>query len=68
VHELIYCLAMMEGGFIAPSINIDAPDPAFADLPIATRPVQAAIDICLSNSFGFGGANACLILKRCPQE
>jgi 3-oxoacyl-[acyl-carrier-protein] synthase-1 len=63
-HELIYCLAMMEGGFIAPSINVDHPDPEVADLPLVTAPAARRLDIVVSNSFGFGGTNGVLVLRR----
>lgn len=62
VQEAIYSLLMMEGGFIAPSINIDTLDPEFEDLPIVTETTEAEINTILSNSFGFGGTNGTIIL------
>ena len=64
VHEAIYCLLMMEHGFIAPSINITELDAEAAGLDIVqtTRPTK--LNAVLSNSFGFGGTNASLIFKR----
>ncbi|HSF38654.1 MAG TPA: beta-ketoacyl-[acyl-carrier-protein] synthase family protein [Thermoanaerobaculia bacterium] len=62
--ELALCIAMLEGGFIAPSLNVDHLDPAFADLPVVTRPTDRPLEHILSNSFGFGGPNACLVLRR----
>jgi 3-oxoacyl-[acyl-carrier-protein] synthase-1 len=65
VQEAIYCMLMMEGNFIAGSVNIDEIDPEIADLPIQRSTVEnAKIDTVMSNSFGFGGTNASLVLKR----
>jgi 3-oxoacyl-[acyl-carrier-protein] synthase I len=64
VQEAIYSLLMMEGGFIAPSINIDTLDPEFEGLPIVTETKEAEINTILSNSFGFGGTNGTIILGR----
>jgi 3-oxoacyl-[acyl-carrier-protein] synthase-1 len=63
-QEAIYCLLMMRDGFVAPSINIDTLDPAFEDLPIVRERVDRPIETAMSNSFGFGGTNGCLILSR----
>ncbi|QHF03989.1 MULTISPECIES: beta-ketoacyl-ACP synthase I [Pseudomonas syringae group] len=65
VHEAIYCLLMMENNFIAGSANIDELDPKVADMPILLKTQEnAKIDQVMSNSFGFGGTNATLVLKR----
>ncbi|HHJ14447.1 MAG TPA: beta-ketoacyl-ACP synthase I [Gammaproteobacteria bacterium] len=65
VHELIYSLLMMDGGFIAPTINLERPDPAVVDMPLVTeRERRAEIDCILTNNFGFGGANASLVVSR----
>ncbi|HSG39525.1 MAG TPA: beta-ketoacyl-ACP synthase I, partial [Thermoanaerobaculia bacterium] len=53
-----------EQGFLAPSINVDDPDPEVAGLPLITEPREATVDTILSNSFGFGGTNAALVLRR----
>jgi 3-oxoacyl-[acyl-carrier-protein] synthase-1 len=68
VHEMIYCIAMLEGGFLAPSINIDPLDPAFEDLPVVRQASDRAPTTVLSNSFGFGGTNASLVLRRAPAD
>ncbi|AAY37062.1 MULTISPECIES: beta-ketoacyl-ACP synthase I [Pseudomonas] len=65
VHEAIYCLLMMENNFIAGSANIDELDPVVADMPILLKTQEdAKLDLVMSNSFGFGGTNATLVLKR----
>ena len=64
VHEAIYCLLMMERGFIAGSANVEMPDPAAAGLPLVTASRDAALRTVMSNSFGFGGTNASLVLRR----
>ncbi len=65
VQEAIYSLLMMNNGFICESANIDELDPDFADVPILTsRRDNADLDCVMSNSFGFGGTNATLILRH----
>ena len=64
VHEAIYSLLMMQGGFIAPSINVTELDPAIRPEEIATEFREAEIDTFLSNSFGFGGTNATLCMSK----
>ncbi len=65
VHEAIYSLLMMEHGFIAPSINVTTLDPAIRPDEIVTELREGvAHDSVLSNSFGFGGTNATLLLSR----
>ncbi len=65
VQEAIYSILMMQNGFIAESANIDELDPAFADMNIIrARRDNANLRAVLSNSFGFGGTNASLVLKH----
>jgi 3-oxoacyl-[acyl-carrier-protein] synthase-1 len=65
VHEAIYSLLMMNNGFICESANIETLDPAFADMPIVReRRDDVKLGCVLSNSFGFGGTNASVVLKR----
>jgi 3-oxoacyl-[acyl-carrier-protein] synthase I len=64
VQEAIYSILMMQGGFIAPSINVGTLDPALRPEEIVTETREAEIDTALSNSFGFGGTNATLVLSK----
>lgn len=65
VHEAIYSLLMMNGGFISASANIETLDPGADGVPIVRERIDdARIDIVMSNSFGFGGTNASLIFGR----
>jgi 3-oxoacyl-[acyl-carrier-protein] synthase-1 len=64
VNEAIYSLIMMENKFIAPSVNIEELDPLAKDLPIVTKRIDnIEVKTVISNSFGFGGTNACLVLS-----
>jgi len=64
VHEAIYSLLMLEHGFIAPSINITELDAAAEGLNIVTEARAADLTTVMSNSFGFGGTNATLVLQK----
>jgi 3-oxoacyl-(acyl-carrier-protein) synthase len=62
--EGIYTVLALQQGILPPTINYETPDPA-CDLDyVPNAPRKAAIDIALSNSFGFGGTNACVIFRR----
>jgi 3-oxoacyl-[acyl-carrier-protein] synthase-1 len=64
-NELVYTLLMMEQGFVAPSINIEELDPECAGIRIVANTAEdAAIEVAISNSFGFGGVNTCLAVRR----
>lgn len=65
VHEVIYTLLMMEHDFIAPSINIEQLDEACEGMPIVRERIDnAGLKRVMSNSFGFGGTNACVVLEK----
>ena len=64
-QEAIHCLLMLEHDFIAPSINVIGIDPAAKDMPLVTERVDnAGIKTAMTNSFGFGGTNATLVLQK----
>ncbi len=63
-QEAIYCMLMMRDGFLAESAHIDTLDPKFAGLPILRARREGPVGAVMSNSFGFGGTNATLILDR----
>ena len=63
-HEAIYALLMLEHGFLPGCAHIETLDPACADYPLLLATERRRVDTILSNSFGFGGANASLIFRR----
>jgi 3-oxoacyl-[acyl-carrier-protein] synthase I len=67
VHEAIYSLLMMENNFVAPSINVEELDEQAQGLDIVTEKRDAQLDLVMSNSFGFGGTNATLVMKKYKQ-
>jgi len=63
-QEAIYTLLMLNNGFVAESAHIENLDPAFADLPIVRKREDRQLETVMSNSFGFGGTNGCLVMAR----
>jgi 3-oxoacyl-[acyl-carrier-protein] synthase-1 len=55
---------MMQNSFIAPNINFETPDEHSAKLNLITKTTQKDINVFLSNSFGFGGTNSALVVKK----
>ena len=62
--EIIYSMLMMEHSFVAPNINLEEVDDDAKNLNIAKETVDTEIDVFLSNSFGFGGTNSAIIIKK----
>ncbi len=63
-QEAIYSILMLNNDFAAQSANIETLDPEFADLPILVQRSDKPLETAMSNSFGFGGTNGCLIMAR----
>ncbi|MCV2526080.1 MAG: beta-ketoacyl-ACP synthase I [Candidatus Lightella neohaematopini] len=64
VHEVIFTLLMLENNFIAPSINIEILDPKVKNMNLITETTNCLLKTVMSNSFGFGGTNASLIMQK----
>jgi 3-oxoacyl-[acyl-carrier-protein] synthase-1 len=64
VHEAIYSILMMENNFVAPSINIENLDEQAKGLDIVTEKRDVELNLVMSNSFGFGGTNATLVMQK----
>lgn len=62
--EIVYAALMMQHGFVAPNLNFENPDEYSEHLNIATQTVETEINAVLSNSFGFGGTNSALVIKK----
>ena len=64
VQEAIHCLLMMENNFMMGSANISTLDPKAEGLPVLLESKEAAVNTVMSNNFGFGGTNACIVFQR----
>lgn len=62
--EVVYSVLMMQNNFIAPNINLEEPDEDASKLNLVSKTLDKKIDVFLSNSFGFGGTNSALIIKK----
>ncbi len=62
--EIVYSIIMMHNNFVAPNINLENPDEYSAPLKLARETVETEVNTVLSNSFGFGGTNSALVIKK----
>ncbi|MCK5689864.1 3-oxoacyl-ACP synthase, partial [Myxococcota bacterium] len=66
--ETIFILAMMEGGFLAPTLNLENIDPACEGLGHLQDVVETQIELALNNNFAFGGINTSILLRRAQES
>ena len=62
--EIVYSILMMQHNFVAPNINFEEPDEYSEKLNITAKTVETELNTILSNSFGFGGTNSALVIKK----
>ncbi len=62
--EVVYSIIMMQNNFVAPNINFENPDEYSEHLNIASKTIDTEVNVVLSNSFGFGGTNSALVIKK----
>ena len=62
--EAVYSILMMQHSFVAPNVNFEHPDAYSEKLNLATTTVETEVNTVLSNSFGFGGTNSALVLRK----
>ena len=66
--EVVTCVLSMRDGQVPPTINQESPDPE-CDLDyVPNQARKQTVDVCMSNSFGFGGQNICLIMRKVPKD
>lgn len=68
VHEAIYTLLMLDNDFIAGTANIEQLDPEAVDMNIVREPMDRKLQTVMSNSYGFGGTNACLVFQKIESQ